>query len=159
MSGACARVVDVLDRACDVRSERSVPRRTAISPRLAAALIVGTAGRRGGDGADAAAVPGPATAIASWPVTAPMLWAAVTLVIRLAPAGDRPPQRVTFGPALVIVAWLVTSHVRLVPDDDRAVRLAGHGGRLLTYRYSSVMALLSGGQLDALIRRSAARGG
>src|SRR5690349_18175397 len=43
------------------------------------------------------------------PVTAVLLWVTVSLVLRLAPAEDRPARRVTFGSALVIVSWLVAS--------------------------------------------------
>jgi membrane protein len=158
MSGAVRAVMDVLDRVYDVHSERSLWRRLAMSLGLAAALIVLLLAAAAAMELAPRLLPGTATAIARWPVTVALLWAAITLVMHLAPADDRPAERVTFGSTLVIVAWLVTSavfawYLSTVADYGSLFGALATVVVLLTYLYISTIALLTGVQLDALISR------
>lgn len=162
MSGALRAVIEVLNRVYETDRERSFLTRMAVSIGLAMAVIVllllaaavmEVAPRLVGGGAAETAV-----AIARWPATAVLLWAMVTLVVRVAPAERRSPGRVSFGSTLVIVAWLVSSAVFAW----YLTNVASYGsifGALatvvvvLTYLYISAIAFLTGVQLDALVQQ------
>jgi membrane protein len=84
-------------------------------------------------------------------------------VVGVAPAEERPAERVTFGSTLVIVAWLVSSAV----FGWYLTNVASYGsifGALatvvvvLTYLYISSIVFLTGVQLDALVNARLDRG-
>jgi membrane protein len=162
MSGALRAVMGVLNRIYETPRERSFARRMGISTALAAAVIVlvvaTTATLEIAPRLLNGAVAGPAAAILRWPLALVLLWATVTLVLRVAPAEQRPPGRVTFGSALVIVAWLVSSAVFGWYLTDVASYNSIFGALatvvvVLTYLYVATIAFLAGVQLDALVQR------
>jgi membrane protein len=162
MSGAVRGTMDVLDRVYGTRSERSFWRRMAVSIGLAAALIVLLLGATAAMELAPRLLPGPVVAIARWPVTVALLWAAITLVMRQAPAHDRPAGRVTFGATLVVIAWLGTSavfawYLTALADYGSVFGALATVVVLLTYLYISTTALLTGVQVDALIQRARSR--
>ena len=58
-----------------------------------------------GDGLAASVV----SVLACWSVAAVLFFAAVALVIRFAPAIERPPRWLSFGAATIVLAWAVMS--------------------------------------------------
>jgi membrane protein len=160
VSGAVRAVMGVLDRIYDVTEQRGFVRRMAVSIGLGTAIIVlllATA-------ATLQVVPrlihegvlGVAVGIVRWPVALLLLWVTVTLVVGLAPAEERPAERVTFGSSLVTVAWLGSSAVFAW----YLTNVASYGsifGALativvvLTYLYISSIVFVTGVQLDALV--------
>jgi membrane protein len=160
VSGAVRAVMGVLDRIYDVSEQRAFVRRMAVSIALGTAVIVlllATA-------ATLQVVPrlihegalGVAVGIVRWPVALLLLWVTVTLVVGLAPAEERPAERVTFGSSLVVVAWLGSSAVFAW----YLTNVASYGsifGALativvvLTYLYISSIVFVTGVQLDALV--------
>jgi membrane protein len=162
MSGAVRGTMDVLDRVYSTHSERSFWRRMAVSIGLGAALIVLLLAAAAAMELAPRLVHGPAVAIARWPVTIALLWGAVTLVMRLAPAQDRPAGRVTLGATLVILAWLGTSavfawYLTAIADYGSVFGALATVVVILTYLYLSTAALLTGVQVDALIQAAARR--
>jgi membrane protein len=161
MSGALRAVMGVLNRVYGAEHERPFARRLAVSTALAAAVIAAlllAAGTleiaprlvRGG-------VLGPAVAIARWPVAIVLLWAAVALVVSVAPAKARPPRRVTLGSTLVILAWLLAStgfrfYLTDIADYGSIFGALATVIVVLTYLYVSSIALVTGVQLDALVQ-------
>lgn len=168
VSGAVRAVMGVLNNVYDSdEDDRSFWRRMGISIGLAALIIVlliASAGvmeilPRLVNGGFA----GPAVDVVRWPVTAALLWLTVTLVVRLAPAEERPPGRVTFGSTLVIVAWFVSSVVFAWYLTDVANYASIFGALatvvvVLTYIYVASIAFLTGVQLDALVQNRLRRG-
>ena len=162
VSGAVRAVMGVLNRVYDAgRDHRTFLRRQAVSIGIAAliiVLVIASAATmeiapRLADGG----VIGPAVDILRWPVTAVLLWLTVTLVLRLAPAEERPPGRVTFGSTVVIVAWLASSavfawYLRDVANYGSIFGALATVVVVLTYIYVSSIAFLTGVQLDALIQ-------
>jgi membrane protein len=163
VSGAVRAVMGVLNRVYDAgRDHRTFLRRQAVSIGIAAliiVLVIASAATmeiapRLADGG----VIGPAVDILRWPVTAVLLWLTVTLVLRLAPAEERPPGRVTFGSTVVIVAWLATSavfawYLRDVANYGSIFGALATVVVVLTYIYVSSIAFLTGVQLDALVQQ------
>lgn len=163
VSGAVRAVMGVLNNVYDAGDDdRSFWRRMGISIGLAALIIVlliaaactmEVAPRLINGG-----VAGPAVDILRWPVTAALLWLTVTLVVRLAPAEERPPGRVTFGSTLVIIAWFVSSAVFAWYLTNVANYASIFGALatvvvVLTYIYVASIAFLTGVQLDALVQQ------
>ena len=86
-----------------------------------------------------------------------LLWATVTLVVRVAPAERRPPGRVSFGGTLVVVAWFASSavfawYLTAVADYGSIFGALATVVVVLTYLYISTIAFLTGVQLDALVQ-------
>jgi membrane protein len=166
VSGAVRAVMGVLNRVYDADDDRTFVQRMVVSTALAALVIVLLivaaatmliAPRLVNDG-----VAGPAVDILRWPVTAVLLWVTVSLVLRLAPAEDRPARRVTFGSALVIVSWLVASagfawYLRDVARYGSIFGALATVVVVLTYIYIASIAFLTGVQLDALAHRAGRR--
>jgi membrane protein len=161
MSGALRAVMNVLNRVYGVERKRSFARRIVVSVALAAAvialLLLAAATMEIAPRLVTGGVLGQAVGIVRWPVAVVLLWAAVTLVVRVAPAEARPPGRVTFGSTVVILAWLAAS----AGFDWYLTNVARYGsifGALatvmvvLTYLYVSSIALLTGVQIDALVQ-------
>lgn len=162
MSGAMRAVMGVLDRVYESDGERSFVRRMTVSTALGAVVILLLLVAAGVMEVVPRLLDGPvlgtAAAILRWPVTLVVLWATVTVVVRVAPADARPPGRVTFGSTVVIVAWLGSSAV----FGWYLTTLASYGSVfgalatavvLLTYLYLSAIAFLTGVQLDALVQQ------
>lgn len=162
MSGALRATMGVLNRLYDTDGERSFVRRIAVSMGLGAAVIIlliaAAATLELGPRLIDGAVAGPAVDILRWPLALVLLWATVTLVMRVAPAEARPPARVTFGSTLVIVAWLVTSavfgwYLTNVADYGSIFGALATVVVVLTYLYVSTISFLTGVQIDALVQQ------
>lgn len=99
-----------------------------------------------------------------WPVGLALLFAVVTVLVAYAPADRQPAQWVTFGSIVVVATWAGTSLVLGV----YLTSLADYGsvfGALATvvivlaYLYIAAGAVLTGAQLDALVRERVRDGG
>ena len=110
---------------------------------------------RGGRWVDLGAVQ-PLWSIVRWLLVVVLLWAAITLVIRLAPDAAEPAGWVTLGGAGVIVAWIgaslifawwVTSVANYKTPFGTAIALL----TLVGYLYTSSIVFLVGAQLDQLL--------
>lgn len=163
VSGAMRAVMTVLDRIYRVDRERSRKDRYVVSLVLSAVATVllllaaaafeltGTAVRAMLGGGVAAT----AVALVRWPLTAALLLAAIAIVVRWAPAEERPWHWVTFGTGLTVVAWLAMSvlfglYVRQVADYGSIF------GNLATviiafeYAYMTAIVFLAGLALDGI---------
>lgn len=162
MSGAMRTVMRALNRIYSVDSRRSWLRHLFTSTTLGAAVIVlviaAAATMEVAPRLVDGGVVGPAVDILRWPVAVMLLWGTIALVVGVAPAEARPPRRVTFGSAVVILAWLAASAVFAT----YLTQIADYGSIfgalativvILTYLYLSTIALLTGVQLDALIQQ------
>jgi membrane protein len=96
-------------------------------------------------------------AVARWIGIVVLLWAAVTLLVRFAPAERRAKRWVSAGGALVVVSWIVTSlafglfvsriaNFRTAEGDLAAFFI------LASYLYAAAIVFLVGEQLDELAR-------
>jgi membrane protein len=155
-------VMRALNRIYSVDSRRSWLRHLFTSTTLGAAVIVlviaAAATMEVAPRLVDGGVVGPAVDILRWPVAVALLWGTIALVVGVAPAEARPPRRVTFGSAVVILAWLAASAVFAT----YLTQIADYGSIfgalativvILTYLYLSTIALLIGVQLDALIQQ------
>ena len=166
VSGAVRAVMGVLNRVYDADDDRTFVQRMVVSTALAALvillLILASATMLIAPRLVNGGVAGPAVDILRWPVTAVLLWVTVSLVLRLAPAEDRPARRVTFGSTLVIVTWLVASagfawYLRDFASYGSIFGALATVVVVLTYIYIASIAFLTGVQLDALAHRAARR--
>lgn len=92
-----------------------------------------------------------------WPLALALLLAVVTLLVAYAPSDHQPPQWVTFGSAVVVAAWVVTSlafgiYLTAVADYGSIFGALATIVVGLTYLYLAATAVLVGAQLDALVR-------
>jgi membrane protein len=154
VSGAMRAVMTVLDRIYRVRRQRSRRERYAISIALSGLVIVLVLGAGGamivGHVAD-----GLVTAVLRWPVAAALLLGALVAVVRWAPAEEREWHWVSFGSALVVVAWLGMStgfslYLRELADYGS---IFGNLATLiitLEYLYLSAIVFLGGLAVDGL---------
>ena len=160
MSGAVRAVMGALNRIYGNEEERQFAHRFAISVALGAAimllLVIVVATMQLLPAIVQGGAVGVAVTVLRWPVALLLLWAIVTLVLKVGPV-DRPAGRVTLGSTIVIVAWLLSS----VVYGAYLTNVAQYGsifGALatvvisLTYLYISTTAFLVGVQLDALIQ-------
>jgi membrane protein len=152
--GALNRVYD----AHDARDEEPFARRIGKSIALAgvvtvtllAALVaVKVLPRLLGDGA--------AVHVAGWAVGVALLFATIALIVRRAPAVDRPARWVSFGAVLVVVGWVAASlvyawYVTSVADYGSVFGSLAAVMLSLGYVYLSTIVFLTGLQLDSLIR-------
>jgi membrane protein len=166
VSGAVRAVMGVLNRVYDADGDRTFVRRMVVSTALSAAiiflLIAAAATMEVAPRLVNGGVAGPAVDILRWPVTATLLWLTVSLVLRLAPAEERPARRVTLGSTWVIVAWLVSSagfawYLRDVARYGSIFGALATVVVVLTYIYVASIAFLTGVQLDALVHRAGRR--
>jgi membrane protein len=160
MSGAMRAVMGVFDRIYGSRRKRGFRERYVTSILLAvatgalllASVAVFTLGSHLWGG----------FSLLRWPLCALMLFAAIALMVRMAPADRQPLEWVSFGSLLVVVAWLGTS----VAFAFYVRNIASYGsifGALATliiafeYLYLAAIAFLTGAQLDAIVRERAGR--
>jgi membrane protein len=167
VSGAMRATMQVLNRVYDVEEERPFKRKLLHSIVLAAVvsallLLAAACTRLGPPAGEAVFGSGGIGSVvgylAAWLVAIALMFVSVTIVVRFAPAVRRPARWVSFGGALVILSWVLTSLVY----GWYVTSLANYGsifGSLavvmitLSYIYLSAIAFLTGVQLDSLIRR------
>ena len=96
--------------------------------------------------------------VVRWSAALALLTTAVWLLLRFAPAHPGPHRWVSFGSALCVIAWALTS----VVFGFYATDIADYGSifgslatafLLMTYLYLSAGAFLIGAQVDAIVRR------
>lgn len=151
MSGAMRAVMEVLDRIYGSERDRSFRERYVVSCGLAVGCGVLLLG------AVAAVQFAPVPGVARWLGALGLMIAAITLLIRVAPADGHPWHLVSAGTGLVVVAWVGTSVVFGV----YVTQFADYGsifGNLATiiivfeYFYLAAGAFLTGALLDAILR-------
>lgn len=163
VSGAMRAVMTVVDRIYRVRRRRSRRERYAVSIVLSAVvtvllLLAGAVFELTGPGARALLGSGTGATLLTllrWPVTAAVLAAAVATVVRWAPARRRPWRWVSFGTAVVVVAWLAMSalfgsYLRNVADYGS---LFGNLATVIVafeYAYLSAIVFMGGLAIDGL---------
>lgn len=168
VSATMRAIMDVFDRIYESRRERTFAERMRDSLVLGAAvaaLLLSAAGCAvlGDEALSAVGIAGGPLLWLRWPVVLALLFAVVTLLVAYAPADHQPPQWVTFGSAVVVVAWVLAS----VVFGAYLTSIADYGsifGALativvaLTYLYLAASAVLVGAQLDALVRERVRNG-
>lgn len=96
--------------------------------------------------------------VVRWGAALALLSTAVWLLLRFAPAHPGPQRWVSFGSALCVIAWVVTSvvygfYVKDVADYGSIFGSLASVFLLMTYLYLSAGAFLIGAQVDAIVRR------
>ena len=160
ISGAGRAIMGALNRIFEREETRPIWRRFGLSFALALGLAVCTLGAlvltsRGGGWVDWGAAQ-PLWALIRWLAVVVLLWAAVALLIRVAPDAHEPPGWVTLGSVIVIVAWIgaslvfgwwVTSVADYTTPFGTAIALL----TLVGYLYTSAIVFLVGAQVDQLL--------
>ncbi len=96
--------------------------------------------------------------VVRWGAALALLSTAVWLLLRFAPAHPGPQRWVSFGSALCVISWVVTSvvygfYVKDVADYSSIFGSLASVFLLMTYLYLSACAFLIGAQVDAIVRR------
>ncbi len=96
--------------------------------------------------------------VVRWGAALALLSTAVWLLLRFAPAHPGPQRWVSFGSALCVISWVVTSvvygfYVKDVADYGSIFGSLASVFLLMTYLYLSACAFLIGAQVDAIVRR------
>ncbi len=96
--------------------------------------------------------------IVRWALAAALLLLAVGMTIHYAPATPQPLRWVSFGSIVAVAAWLIGSLLFVVYITEVASYGSLFGSLatvfvLLTYLYSSAVALLVGVEIDTQVRR------
>jgi membrane protein len=99
-----------------------------------------------------------------WLVALALLFAVVTLLVAYAPADRQPAQWVTFGSIAVVAAWAGTSlvlglYLTSIADYGSIFGALATVVIVLAYLYVASGAVLTGAQLDALVRERVRDGG
>jgi membrane protein len=166
VSAATRAIMDVFDRIYGSDRQRSFAHRMRVSlllgTALAALLLAATGTVILGDEALAAVgLDSPLILWLRWPVALALLFGAIALLVAYAPVERQRVQWVTFGSAVVVAAWVGTSVVL----SWYLTSVAEYGsvfGALatvmvgLTYLYFAAAAVLTGAELDALVRERVA---
>jgi membrane protein len=160
ISGAVRACMGGLNRIFEHEESRPTLRRFGLSFLLAVAiglLVLGAmlVATRGGGWLDLGSVQALWT-VARWGSVIVLLWAAVLLLFRFAPDGHQPAGWLTFGSALVVVAWVAASLVFgwWVFTEANYKSPFGTAIALLTlvgYLYTSAIVFLVGAQVDQLL--------
>jgi membrane protein len=99
-----------------------------------------------------------------WPVALTLLFTVVTLLVAYAPADRQPAQWVTFGSIVVVATWAGTSlvlglYLSSIADYGSIFGALATVVIVLAYLYVAAGAVLTGVQLDALVRERVRDGG
>jgi membrane protein len=166
ISGAVRAIMQVFNRIYDVEETRRFWHRMRISLALAAvsgALILLTFAlvRFGPLAVDALGahhvVIDLVSFVARWAAAAGLMLVVVGVMVRFAPNCERPLHWVSFGALLVVLGWAVMSagfwwYVTRIADYESIFGSLATVIVVLTYLYASVIAFLTGVQIDALVR-------
>ena len=159
VSGALRATTQVLTRIYDSEEDRSWTHRMALSVGLAAlvtVLLLAAAASPRGLGALLGG--GALARLAGWAVAVVLMFAAVGLILRVAPKIERPLRWVSFGSVLVIAGWigaalLYGTYVTRVADYNSIFGSLAVVMVTLGFIYMQSIVFLTGLQLDGLIRR------
>jgi membrane protein len=96
--------------------------------------------------------------VVQWSAALALLTTAVWVLLRFAPAHPGPHRWVSFGSALCVIAWVVTSavfgfYVTDVADYGSIFGSLATAFLLMTYLYISACAFLIGAEVDAIVRQ------
>jgi membrane protein len=162
VSAAIRAIMDVLDRIYGSGRQRSFADRMRVSLLLGTALAVLLLAAAGtvilGD--DALAAVGLDSALIlwlRWPLALALLFGVVALLVAYAPVERQRVQWVTFGSAVVVAAWVGTSvvlswYMTSVADYGSVFGALATVMVAFTYLYFAAAAVLTGAELDALVR-------
>jgi membrane protein len=167
VSAATRAIMDVFDRIYGSRRRRSFAERMRVSLLLGtavAALLLAAAGTviLGDDALAAVGVDSPLIRWLRWPAALALLFAVIAVLVAYAPVERQSGEWVTFGSIVVVTAWVGTSAVL----SWYLTSVASYGsvfGALatvmvaLTYLYFAAAAVLTGAELDALVRERVER--
>lgn len=165
VSGAVRAIMGGLNEIYESDEDRTIVRRFATSLGLSIALIVCIVGSvfavtllpRIDE------IPNAVGAFVGWVAAIGLLGTAIWLLLRYAPCATRSAGWTSVGSAFVIVAWIAASllfgfYVRELADYTSALGNLTAVLTLTAYLYTSSIVLLTGAQIDELLRRQAARG-
>jgi membrane protein len=162
ISGATRGVMDAFDRIYGSSRKRSFAERLRVSLLLGvgvAVLILAAVAAviLGDDALSAIGLDSPLVQWLRWPVALALLLAVVALLVTHAPVDRQPLHWVTFGSALVVVAWIGTSlvlgwYLTSVAEYGSVFGALATVVIVMTYLYFATAAFLTGAQLDALVR-------
>ncbi len=162
ISAAMRTIMSAFDRLYGCRSERSPRERLLVSVLLGAAvaaLLLASAGCvvLGDEALRAIAIRSGWILWLRWPVAVALLFAVVTLLVANAPSAHQPARWVTFGSVVVVGAWAGTSivlgiYMSSIADYGSIFGALATVVVVLAYLYVSSAAVLTGAQLDALVR-------
>jgi membrane protein len=169
ISAAMRTIMGAFDRIYESRRGRSLAERMRVSLLLGAAvtgLLLASAGCvvLGDEALRAAGISSGWILWLRWPVGLVLLLAVVTLLVAYAPADRQPAQWVTFGSIVVVTAWALTSlvlgiYLTSIADYGSIYGALATVVVVLAYLYVSSAAVLTGAQLDALVRERVRDGG
>jgi membrane protein len=157
-SSGVSAVMAAFDSIFGVRRRRPTAERALIAPALALGVAVCVLGSIAALHGGPHVVAGVLGAIARYLLAAFLLWVAVGLLVRFAPAEHQEPDWVSLGSTLVVVGWLVTwsvygFYVTQIADLGSAFGAFAALIVLLTFLQVSATVLLTGTLLDALIAK------
>jgi membrane protein len=162
ISSTMRTIMDAFDRIYSSRRERSPAERMRVSLLLGAAvtgLLLASAGCvvLGDEALRAIGIDSGWILWLRWPVGLMLLFAVVTLLVAYAPADRQPAQWVTFGSIVVVAAWTGASlvlglYVTSIADYGSIFGTLATVVIVLAYLYLAAGAVLTGAQLDALVR-------
>ncbi len=162
VSAGMRAVMDVFDRIYDCRRQRALANRMRVSLLLGAAvasLLLAAVGCviLGDDALRALGAQSGPVLWLRWPLTLALLFAVVTLLVAYAPADHQPARWVTFGSIVVVAAWAGSSlllgwYVTSIADYGSIFGALATVVVVLAYLYVASASVLTGAQLDALVR-------
>ena len=157
VSGAARAIMGVLSEVYNDGEDRSFKSRyvTSIALGIGVTVLVlaaVTSVRFGGE-----VVGGPVGFVLRWGVALGLLFTAVWLLLRFAPAHPGPHRWISFGSALCVSAWVGTSlvfglYVTQVADYDSIFGSLATVFVLFSYLYVSSVSFLIGAEVDAIAR-------
>lgn len=169
ISATTRTVMSAFDRIHESRRERPFVERMRVSLTLGAAvtaLLLAAAGCvvLGDDALRAIGIETGWVLWLRWPVALTPLFAVVALLVAYAPADHQPPRWVTFGSIVVVAAWTLASvflsiYMTSIADYGSIFGALATVVIVLAYLYVASGAVLTGAQLDALVRERVDDGG
>lgn len=169
ISATTRTIMSAFDRIHESRRERPFVERMRVSLTLGAAvtaLLLAAAGCvvLGDDALRAIGIETGWVLWLRWPVALAMLFAVVALLVAYAPADHQPPRWVTFGSIVVVAAWTLASvflsiYMTSIADYGSIFGALATVVIVLAYLYVASGAVLTGAQLDALVRERVDDGG
>jgi membrane protein len=168
VSAAMRAIMDVFDRIYGSRRQRTFVERmrdSLVLGAVVALLLLAAAGSivLGDDLLRSLGVSSPLLIWLRWPLAVVLLFAVVALLVAYAPVDHQPLRWVTFGSVVVVLAWVATSlllgwYVTSVADYGSVFGALATIVVALTYLYFASAAVLTGAELDAMVRRRADAG-
>jgi membrane protein len=162
ISSTSRTIMAAFDRVYNSRRERPLAERLRVSLLLGAAvtaLLLAAAGCvvLGDEALRAIGITSGAILWLRWPVALALLSAVVALLVAYAPADRQPARWVGFGSIVVVLSWALASlglgiYLGSVARYDSIFGALATVVVVLAYLYVASAAVLTGAQLDALVR-------